>query len=242
MPHHARVTKNVLRTARKTTRRQDYSSSTKRALLDSATTLFTDHGYAGTSLDEVVAAARVTKGALYHHFPSKLALFESVFFRVQEATTTTSRRRSTPPRTRGNAPRSASRSSSRSAASRSSAASASKKVQSPWVTSAGPRPRVRRRSASSNARSTTCWPTSAAVKSSTRHSARCSMERFGQRRSSSPTLRIRTPPVRPCRRDRHDSRRPAPAAHDRLTARVSRGRRVRRPRARARRTPCPGRS
>jgi AcrR family transcriptional regulator len=86
----ARVTKSVLRTARtttKTSRRQDYSSSTKRALLDSATTLFTDHGYAGTSLDEVVAAARVTKGALYHHFPSKLALFEHVFLRVQESTT-----------------------------------------------------------------------------------------------------------------------------------------------------------
>jgi AcrR family transcriptional regulator len=91
MSHPARVTKNVLRTARKTTktsRRQDYSSSTKKALLDSATTLFTDHGYAGTSLDEVVAAARVTKGALYHHFPSKLALFENVFLRVQESTTT----------------------------------------------------------------------------------------------------------------------------------------------------------
>lgn len=90
MSHPARVTKSVLRTARKTTktsRRQDYSSSTKRALLDSATTLFTDHGYAGTSLDEVVAAARVTKGALYHHFPSKLALFENVFLRVQETTT-----------------------------------------------------------------------------------------------------------------------------------------------------------
>ncbi|MCW2799694.1 MAG: hypothetical protein JWQ70_1166 [Aeromicrobium sp.] len=79
--------KSVLRAARKTTRRQDYSSSTKRALLDNATTLFTDHGYAGTSLDEVVAAARVTKGALYHHFPSKLALFEAVFDRVQEGTT-----------------------------------------------------------------------------------------------------------------------------------------------------------
>ena len=79
--------KQVLRAARKTTRRQDYSSSTKRALLDNATTLFTDHGYAGTSLDEVVAAARVTKGALYHHFPSKLALFESVFLRLQETTT-----------------------------------------------------------------------------------------------------------------------------------------------------------
>lgn len=74
----------VLAAARKTSRRQDYSSSTKRALLDNATDLFTRHGYAGTSLDEVVAAARVTKGALYHHFPSKLALFESVFLRCQE--------------------------------------------------------------------------------------------------------------------------------------------------------------
>lgn len=76
----------VLRAARKTSRRQDYSSSTKRALLDNATTLFTDHGYAGTSLDEVVAAARVTKGALYHHYSSKLDLFESVFLRIQEDT------------------------------------------------------------------------------------------------------------------------------------------------------------
>jgi AcrR family transcriptional regulator len=88
MVHPTKVhTKSVLRAARKTTRRQDYSSSTKRALLDNAAALFTDHGYAGTSLDEVVAAARVTKGALYHHFPSKLALFEAVFLRVQESTT-----------------------------------------------------------------------------------------------------------------------------------------------------------
>ena len=88
MPHSTKVhPKSVLRAARKTTRRQDYSSSTKRALLDNATNLFTDHGYAGTSLDEVVAAARVTKGAFYHHFPSKLALFEAVFERVQSSTT-----------------------------------------------------------------------------------------------------------------------------------------------------------
>jgi AcrR family transcriptional regulator len=84
----ARVRPNkVIRAARKTSRRQDFSSSTKRALLDNATQLFADRGYAGTSLDEVVAAARVTKGALYHHFPSKLALFESVFDRLQEKTT-----------------------------------------------------------------------------------------------------------------------------------------------------------
>lgn len=83
----AKVQKKVLRAARSTTRRGNYSSSTKRALVDNATALFAAHGYAGTSLDEVVAAARVTKGALYHHFPSKLALFESVFDRLQEVTT-----------------------------------------------------------------------------------------------------------------------------------------------------------
>ena len=88
MPSSAKVSpKKVIRAARKGSRRQDYSSSTKRALLDNATELFADHGYAGTSLDEVVAAARVTKGALYHHFPSKLALFESVYDRLQEKTT-----------------------------------------------------------------------------------------------------------------------------------------------------------
>ena len=82
MPH-AKVAKQVLRTARKTTRHPDRSSSTKRRLIESATELFTERGYAGTSLDEVVAASRVTKGALYHHFSSKLSLFESVFERVQ---------------------------------------------------------------------------------------------------------------------------------------------------------------
>jgi len=87
MPSHSGVAKQVLRTARKTTRRQDYSSSTKRALIESAAELFTERGYAGTSLDEVVAAARVTKGALYHHFASKLDLFESVFLKVQREAT-----------------------------------------------------------------------------------------------------------------------------------------------------------
>lgn len=75
----------VLRAAtRATGRRQDYSSSTRRALLDCATELFAERGYAGTSLDEVVANARVTKGALYHHYSGKRALFEAVFERTQE--------------------------------------------------------------------------------------------------------------------------------------------------------------
>jgi AcrR family transcriptional regulator len=64
-------------------RRQQYSASTKRALVEIAEGLFTEHGYANTSLDQIVAGARVTKGALYHHFSGKQALFEAVFERVE---------------------------------------------------------------------------------------------------------------------------------------------------------------
>ena len=69
---------------RKAGRRQEYSASTKRALVDAALALFARQGYAGTSLDEIVAAARVTKGALYHHFKGKQDLFEAAFMAVEE--------------------------------------------------------------------------------------------------------------------------------------------------------------
>lgn len=65
-------------------RRQQYSASTKRALVDVAEQLFTEAGYAATSLDAIVAGAQVTKGALYHHFSGKQALFEAVFERVED--------------------------------------------------------------------------------------------------------------------------------------------------------------
>lgn len=64
--------------------RASYSASTKRALVDVAEKLFAEKGYAGTSLDAIVSGARVTKGALYHHFSGKQALFESVFERVEQ--------------------------------------------------------------------------------------------------------------------------------------------------------------
>lgn len=70
-------------TPRPATRRQDAADATRRALVDSATALFTESGYAGTSLDEVVARAQLTKGALYHHYPGKQALFEAVFERIE---------------------------------------------------------------------------------------------------------------------------------------------------------------
>lgn len=67
-------------------RRQQYSASTKRALVEVAEELFTEHGYASASLDAIVAGAEVTKGALYHHFSGKQALFEAVFEKVESET------------------------------------------------------------------------------------------------------------------------------------------------------------
>jgi len=69
-------------------RRELYSEATRAALLDEATTLFAERGYAGTSLEDVASASRVTRGAVYHHFASKQALFEAVLD-LQEARATT---------------------------------------------------------------------------------------------------------------------------------------------------------
>jgi AcrR family transcriptional regulator len=59
------------------------SEATRRALIDAARTLFGEHGYAATSLDEVVASAKVTKGALYHHYEGKQELFAAVYEQVK---------------------------------------------------------------------------------------------------------------------------------------------------------------
>lgn len=64
-------------------RRVDHTESTRQALVDSALDLFTKRGYASTSLDAIVKRAKVTKGALYHHFSGKQALFEAVFHDVE---------------------------------------------------------------------------------------------------------------------------------------------------------------
>jgi AcrR family transcriptional regulator len=80
------VTENggkVVSVATMRSRRLDYSESTRSALVDSAVELFTKRGYAGTSLDEIAKRARVTKGALYHHFSGKQALFEAAFDAVE---------------------------------------------------------------------------------------------------------------------------------------------------------------
>jgi AcrR family transcriptional regulator len=59
-------------------RREMYSEATRAALLEEATALFAARGYVGTSLEDIASASRVTRGAVYHHFASKQALFEEV--------------------------------------------------------------------------------------------------------------------------------------------------------------------
>jgi len=68
-------------------RRELYSAATRAALLEEATALFAERGYAGTSLADVASASAVTRGAVYHHFASKQALFEAVLD-AQEARVT----------------------------------------------------------------------------------------------------------------------------------------------------------
>ena len=57
---------------------RERSDTTRAAILDAARGLFVTRGYADTSTPDIVAAAGLTRGALYHHFEDKKALFRAV--------------------------------------------------------------------------------------------------------------------------------------------------------------------
>lgn len=59
------------------------SEATRETLIEVARTLFAQHGYAGVGTEEIVRAAGLTRGALYHHFNGKKDLFEAVYERVE---------------------------------------------------------------------------------------------------------------------------------------------------------------
>ena len=62
-------------------------ASTRASLLLAGRRLFGASGYADTSMDDIAAAAEVTKGALYHHFRGKDDLFRAVYEQVKREIT-----------------------------------------------------------------------------------------------------------------------------------------------------------
>jgi len=62
------------------------SAATRAALMKSGRALFAAKGYAATGREEIVEAAQVTRGALYHHFANKEDLFRAVYEELEEET------------------------------------------------------------------------------------------------------------------------------------------------------------
>jgi AcrR family transcriptional regulator len=59
------------------------SAATRDALVAAGRRLFADRGFAAVGTEELVRAAGVTRGALYHHFADKTALFAAVFEAIE---------------------------------------------------------------------------------------------------------------------------------------------------------------
>jgi len=68
--------------APQTSLRAEQVAQTRAALVTAGRRLFGTRGFAATSVEDIAREARVTTGALYHHFPTKAAVFESVFEQV----------------------------------------------------------------------------------------------------------------------------------------------------------------
>jgi AcrR family transcriptional regulator len=65
-------------------RRDQHADDSRRAILAAARQAFARDGYANTALEAIVGPARLTKGALYHHFKSKAAVLEAVYVEMEQ--------------------------------------------------------------------------------------------------------------------------------------------------------------
>ena len=71
----------------KRTKHAERSEATRAALVAAARPLFAERGFAGVGTEEIVRAAGVTRGALYHQFADKRELFAAVFEQVEAEVT-----------------------------------------------------------------------------------------------------------------------------------------------------------
>lgn len=63
------------------------SEATRAALMGAARTLFAERGYDDVAAEEIVRAAGVTRGALYHHFGGKAELLDAVYDQMEREMT-----------------------------------------------------------------------------------------------------------------------------------------------------------
>jgi AcrR family transcriptional regulator len=79
----SQASKSSPNSASEKSRRDEYSEATRQALLAAARDLFAAQGYQATGIEAVARAARVTRGALYHHFRDKKELLDAVVVGLQ---------------------------------------------------------------------------------------------------------------------------------------------------------------
>src|SRR5262245_55635054 len=72
------------RPGRRRNRRDDHTEATRQALLREGRKLFAARGFGGAGIEEIARRARVTTGALYHHFAHKRDLFQAVAEQVEQ--------------------------------------------------------------------------------------------------------------------------------------------------------------
>ncbi|MBQ9974714.1 MAG: TetR/AcrR family transcriptional regulator [Oscillospiraceae bacterium] len=67
------------------TKRTIKAQSTRRTIFENAVELFAQYGYEKVTVDDIAARSGVSKGAFYHHFPTKEAILVEQFDRIDEA-------------------------------------------------------------------------------------------------------------------------------------------------------------